>query len=435
MDAIFQALEARNLTVKNRIFRSNISGRFDNYDGSGNRSRINWELKFARSGVGAIISSFVPVAVQGRIVPNYATIHRDEHIPFWRELGQRVHEHDCKYIMQLSHSGRQRDIRGVEHAIGLSSTDEPESLHGFECERMTLEQIQRTVQAFAHGARRAREAGLDGVELHGANGYLITQFLSSSINDRKDDYGGTLVNRARFLREIVKAIRAEVGSDYHLQVKISTTEYNNDVFPWESNGNHIDDSVQVCKWLEADGVDAIHVSAGSMFPHPRNPAGDMPLDALTENYGVLLSSGKHTHRNLWMFRRWPFRNIFRWRWTRAHRGKIEGINLPDAAAVKEAVGIPVICTGGFQTASVIRDAITSGKCDAVSIARPLVANNNLVELFAAGHDRPPRPCTYCNRCLVNTPNNPLGCYEEARFGSRQEMIDEIMSVFEPRPYE
>ena len=74
-------------------------------------------------------------------------------------------------------------------------------------------------------------------------------------------------------------------------------------------------------------------------------------------------------------------------------------------------------------------------CDAVSIARPLIANNDLVELFAKGHDQPPRPCTYCNLCLVNTPNNPLGCYEEARFDSHEEMINEIMSVFEPRPYE
>jgi 2,4-dienoyl-CoA reductase-like NADH-dependent reductase (Old Yellow Enzyme family) len=95
-DVIFQPLHFRNLTVKNRTFRSNISGRFDNYDGSGNQARINWELKFAQGGVGAIISSFVPVTIRGRIVPNYATIHRDEHIPFWRELGQRVHEYDCK---------------------------------------------------------------------------------------------------------------------------------------------------------------------------------------------------------------------------------------------------------------------------------------------------------------------------------------------------
>ncbi|MCY4442497.1 MAG: hypothetical protein OXE53_20105 [Deltaproteobacteria bacterium] len=217
-------------------------------------------------------------------------------------------------------------------------------------------------------------------------------------------------------------------------MKISATDYNNDLFPWEHKGTTIDETVQVCEWLEQDGVDAFHVSAGSMFPHPRNPAGDLPMDALVQNYGAMLSSGAHTHRNHWIFRRRPFRTLFHWRWVRAHGGHIEGINLPDSAAIRRAVSVPVICTGGFQTASIIREALSSGQCDAVSIARSLVANNDLVKLFAAGHDRAPEPCTYCNKCLVNAANNPLGCYEESRFASREEMIGEIMSVFEPRPF-
>src|SRR5690606_18973972 len=112
---------------------------------------------------------------------------------------------------QLSHSGRQQDIAGVENQFlpGLSSTSKTESFHGLVCTAMTREQIKQVVQEFADGARRARMAGLDGVELHGANGYLITQFLSSGINDRKDEYGGSLENRARFVREIVAAIRRE----------------------------------------------------------------------------------------------------------------------------------------------------------------------------------------------------------------------------------
>src|SRR5947209_10448573 len=227
-DLIFEPLSFKNLVVKNRIFRSNIAGRLDNYDGSGNQARINWEVKFARGGVGAIVSSFVPVLINGRIIPNYATIHRDECIPFWRRLGERVHDYDCRFIVQLSHSGRQRDVRGVDSELPpLSSTDRSEPLHGFPCRRMTRQDIQDTVNAFAQGARRAREAGLDGVELHGANGYLITQFLSSAINDRDDDYGGSLANRARFLLEIVRAIRLRVGRDFHLQVKISATEHHN----------------------------------------------------------------------------------------------------------------------------------------------------------------------------------------------------------------
>ncbi|HYP07598.1 MAG TPA: NADH:flavin oxidoreductase [Bryobacteraceae bacterium] len=434
-DILFEPLRFRNLIVKNRILRSNISGRFDNYDGSGNQARINWELKFARGGVGAIVSSFVPVTIRGRILPNYATIDRDERIPFWRELGRQVHEHDCRFILQLSHGGRQRDIGGIEYEKGLSSTDKPDPAHGFECERMSGQQIQETIAAFAAGARRAREAGLDGVELHAANGYLFTQFLSSAINDRRDEYGGKLENRARFLLDVVRAIRTEVGDDFHLQVKLSATEYNDALSIFEDEGNTLADSLQVCKWLESAGVDAIHVSSGSSFPHPKNPPGELPVKDMLKTYDSMLSSGKDTFRNYLLLRNPIAAALYVQQWNRARGDVIEGINLPDSAQINRAVGIPVICTGGFQTASVIRAAIQRGDCEAVSIARPLVANNDLVQMFGAGLDRAPKPCTYCNKCLVNVVENPLGCYEEARFSSREEMIREIMTVFQPAPFD
>jgi len=435
-DVIFEPLAFRNLTVKNRIFRSNVAGRFDNYDGSGNQVRINWELKFAKGGVGAIISSFVPVHARGRIIPNYATIHQDDRIPFWRALGEAVHQHDCKFILQLSHGGRQRDIPDLKYAKGLSSTDERDPLHGFECDRMTTADINEAVAAFAEGARRAREAGLDGVELHGANGYLITQFLSSAINDRTDEYGGSLENRARFVIEIVKAIRARVGRDFHLQMKISATEFNNALLflRREGSGNTVQESAKVCKWLVDAGVDAIHVSTGSSFPHPRNPAGaDIDVKVLADTYDQLASSGTNTFRNLLFFHGDLTAAVFRKAWNDAGvpKDQIEGLTLPDSRVIKQAVSVPVICTGGFQTASVIRKAIANGDCDAVSMARPLIANNDLVKQFAAGRDQAERPCTYCNRCLVHVVQDPLGCYEESRFSSRDAMLEEVMSVFRP----
>jgi 2,4-dienoyl-CoA reductase (NADPH2) len=438
-DAMFEPLTFRNLTVKNRLFRSNISGRFDNYDGSGNQARINWEVKFAKGGVGAIVSSFVPVLIQGRILPNYATIDTDARVPFWRAVGEAVHAHDCKYILQLSHGGRQRDVPGIEFPIGMSSTDRKDPLHGFECTRMTRQDIATVVAAFAEGARRAREAGLDGVELHGANGYLITQFLSSAINDREDEYGGPLENRARFVIEIVKAIRARVGRDFHLQMKISATEYNDALLflRAEPSGNVVSESAQVCQWLVDAGVDAIHVSTGSSFPHPRNPAGaDLPIDVLAQTYEQLASSGRSTFRNLLIFHGHLTGAAFRKMWLDAGvpANEIEGLTLADAHAIKAAVPVPVICTGGFQTASVIRAAIARGDCDAVSMARPLVANNDLPQQFAAGRDRAEKPCTYCNKCLVHVVEHPLGCYEESRFASREEMLAQVMSVFEPAPF-
>ncbi|NEQ78759.1 MAG: NADH:flavin oxidoreductase [Moorea sp. SIO2I5] len=409
--------------------------------------------------------------MRGRILPNYATIDRDDRIPFWRKVGEKVHEYDCKFLMQLSHSGRQRDVGGVEnlHNKGLSSTSETESFHGLECQAMTRKEIKEMIQAFADGARRAREAGLDGVELHSANGYLITQFLSSGINDRKDEYGGSLENRARFLLEIIQAIRKEVGNDFHLQAKISAVEYNDAVIPWDKPGNTLEDSIQICKWVEEAGADALHISTGSLFPHPLNPPGEFPQDEAFRWYEIMLGSGIYTFRNYLLFRYRFLFPIFLFLWNRVYRkgstqpiigkdvqdkalddsfrefvssqtmqellDKYQGISISDAREIKKHVNIPVICTGGFQQASYIREAISEGFCDAVSIARPLVANNDLVQQFEQGKDLPDRPCTYCNRCLLNALQNPLGCYDVRRYNDdHDKMIEQVMTVFDPPPF-
>ena len=445
-DTIFQELRFSNLTVKNRIFRSNIAGRFDNYDGSGNQARINWETKFARGGVGCIISSFVPISIHGRIVPNFATIDDDDKIPFWRAVGQAVHQYDCKFILQLSHSGRQQDVAGIENQYRRtqSSTSKTEPLHGFLAQAMTIEEIEQTVDDFAEGARRAREAGLDGVELHGAHGYLITQFLSSAINDRTDRYGGSLENRARFVREIIAAIRKKVGWDFHLQMKINAVDYANFMLPWEKKGNTLEESVQICKWLVEDGVDALHVSTGAAFPHPRSPMGDFPIDTVRRTYDALLTTGIYVDRNLRIFQSPLLGPIFKFLWgrTQVRPENIEGLNASDARAVRDGIrlidtSVPVICTGGWQTARKICEAIERGDCDAVSIARPLVANNDLVRYFERGEEIPEKKrCTYCNKCMMNVAKNPMGCYELLRYdGDYEAMIKEVMSVFHPRPFQ
>ena len=434
-DVIFTPLRFRNLEVKNRIFRSSISGRFDNEDGSLTQTRINWECKFAKGGVGAIISSYVPVLMEGRIIAGYATVHRDAFIPHWQKLGEAVHSFDCKFIMQLSHSGRQLDIPGVHNYTrpALSSTSRKETLHGILCRAMSLPEIHHTIKAFARGAWRAREAGLDGVELHAANGYLFTQFLSSGINDRKDEYGGSLANRARFLLDVIRAIRAEVGSGYHLQVKISAVDHNN-VIPWEGKGNTLQESIEVARWCEAAGADAIHVSTGSLFPHPLNPPGDFSFETAASTYDVAISSGVSTFRNYCLFRYPVLRPIFRWLWFRMKRGRpVEGVGLDEARVIKAAVKIPVISTGGWQSAAKIRDAINSGNCDGVAIARSLIANPDLLRFWAAGDDLPPRPCTYCNRCLLNAPKNPLGCYEPLRFPDHETMVEQLMTIYNTHP--
>jgi len=290
------------------------------------------------------------------------------------------------------------------------------------------------------GPPGAREAGLDGVELHGANSYLITQFLSSGINDRTDEYGGSIANRARFVLEVVRAIRKKVGRDFHLLMKINGADHNNWLYPWRKKGNFLEESIEMCKLVEdgGDGVDAFHVSSGSTFPHPRNPAGDFPVREARRWYEDILSQGVRTHMNYAIFNNRLLGPLFRQYWVYRRGPVIEGINAAYAREIKKHVKVPVLCTGGFQHAAAIAQVIRDGWCDAVSIGRPLIANNNLPEILQRQDGPGPgKERTYCNKCLLNDLANPLACYDVSRYdGAHFEerynnMIASVMTVFNP----
>jgi 2,4-dienoyl-CoA reductase (NADPH2) len=397
--------------------------------------------------VAAIISSHVPITPRGRVLPNYAMIDRDDRIKFWRTVGWRVQRHNCHFILQLSHSGRQQDMGGIEN-FGLlpdGVTSKADYFNGLRSKAMSEPQIQTVIDDFARAAQRVAEAKLDGIELHSANGYLFTQFLSKAINDRHDRYGGSLENRTRFLLGVIEAIQKSVGKDFPLIVKVTGHDHNSaaGVFP-RSDGNGIEDAIQVARWVEHAGVHAIHVSTGNMFPHPLNPAGPLPVDVARITYQSMIASGRWTFRNFLLFRYMLTQKIMAWVWRKSQPfngrhgqiipDKLEGFAEADARAIKESVQIPVLLTGGFQTAHGIGRALRSGACDAVTMARPLLANPELPVDLHEGWDGPKAPpCTYCNRCLLHVLEHPLGCYDDSRFvgrGGREEMLRQVFSIFE-----
>ncbi len=441
-DPLFEPLRINGLTLKNRIVRSSLGGRVDYYDGSMAEARLAWDTRFARGGVAAIISSNAGIRADGIAVPGYASIDHDGTIPSWRALVDEMHTYDCRYIIQLHFSGRQRDLPRKEYADvrAMSATDRPDQLYGLRARRMTIPEIDELVRDYARAATRARQAGADGIEIVACNGYLLHQFLSSAINDRRDEYNGDLRARARILLEVLAAVRAAVGRDFFVSMKLSgRDEHNAYTAPFNRRvGNTLEDTKTVARWLADAGLDAIHLSQGDSFPHPLVPAGRLPVDESRHSMAAMFYEGRRAQMNFFLMQFAPFRRLFEWNWGRRmpfRRGrallpeKIEGMNERDAAEIRAASGLPVFCVGGWQTASRMREALGAGHCDVITIARGLLANPDMVRQFEAGRDAPARPCTYCNKCLVNALLQPLACWEESRFDSREQMFEQAYRVY------
>jgi 2,4-dienoyl-CoA reductase (NADPH2) len=391
-------------------------------------------------------------------LPNYATIDKEDRVKFWRRVARCVRAcDDCKYILQISHSGRQQDLGGVEnfHRVRWSSTNRRDPVNGFRCRRMKPCEIKLTIRQFAEAAKRAQDAKVDGIELHSANGYLFTQFLSSAINNRKkNDYGGREPkDRARFLVEVIETIRKEVGIEFFLMVKLSVVEHYGDplFLPFfHGKGNALEDSKEVARLAVEAGADAIHVSTGGTFPHPRNPAGRFPIEVAQRTYGTLLSNDDYSFYNYLSFRYqmlWP---LACWRWEKnlefikggiVQPELVEGLNLLDARRVKKALKdrfpdreVPVLCTGGFQHAARIVEAINDDgdlpAVDGVTMGRTLLANPDLPNVLKKGAAGPSKPCTYCNKCLLFVVDHPLGCYDESRFIDYDDMMSKLMEFYQ-----
>ncbi|TMW73713.1 NADPH dehydrogenase NamA [Alteribacter natronophilus] len=253
---LFSPLTIKNVTLKNRIVMSPMCMySCENEDGMVNDWHLTHYTSRAVGQTGLIVTEAVPVTRQGQISPQDLGIWSDDHIPGLKKLTTLIKKHGAKTAVQLGHAGRKAIYEGETIAPSAIGFDEKAKVPA----AMTEEQIRETIEAFRDGARRARESGFDIIEIHGAHGYLISQFLSPLSNSRTDSYGGSLKNRFRFLKEVTEEVKKEW--DGPLFVRISADEYHPD-------GNQLQDFVQAAEWLKALGVDLIDCSTGGIIRTP-----------------------------------------------------------------------------------------------------------------------------------------------------------------------
>lgn len=242
------------ITLKNRIVMPPMC-MYQAKDGFVNLFHVSHYSTRAMGNVGFIIMEATGVTPEGRITDRDLGIYRDEHIDGLKQVVQEAHRYGAKIGIQLGHAGRKSETSNLTHLAPSALSFSTDYLTP---SAMTLQDIQSVVEAFKQAAQRADQAGFDAIELHGAHGYLINQFMSPLANQRTDEYGGSLENRGRFLREIVQAVSSVWPKDKWLIVRVSAEEY-------DPEGNHPDDVAQILVPIK-EALDLIHVSSGGTAP-------------------------------------------------------------------------------------------------------------------------------------------------------------------------
>ena len=361
--SLFRPFQIKDLEIPNRFVRS------ATYDGSADKSGRVSELQMslykelALGKVGLIITGIAYVHASGRISPSQNSIAHDDDIAGLSRLTRMVHNLGATIALQLFHAGRETGKIYQKRPAMAPSFVADDPLFTAPHRSMDEDEIKQVIEAFGDGAGRARAAGFDAVQIHGAHAYLLSQFLSPFTNRRKDKWGGTFENRLRLHREIIQAIRSKVGSDYPVLMKLGLE----DGF---SGGLDFQEGLAAAEILARDGLDAIEISSG------------------------LRGRGyKHTE--------------FR---TGINRSDREGYFRNWCRQVKSRVNIPVIMVGGLRSFDVVAEAVRDGITDLVSLSRPLIREPNLVARWQEGH-RTPATCISCNRCMeALLEAKPFGCY-------------------------
>jgi 2,4-dienoyl-CoA reductase-like NADH-dependent reductase (Old Yellow Enzyme family) len=353
LSILFEPLQIGRIQVRNRVVRSATYYGLADANGFASEASVGLMRTLARNSVGLIITGYAFVRRDGQCFADMNGIDRDEQIPGYLAMTNAVHELGGHVVMQIAHGGSAANQvrRRGEARLCVSLTDELAS-DGMPFREMNDGDILEIIEAFSDAARRVQEAGFDGVQIHGAHGYLGSQFLSPHSNRRQDRWGGSLENRMRFVIEVTRAIRNKVDDDFPVMIKLGCRDYLD-----QGTGTTIEEGAKVAAALEREGLCLVEVSNGLAGPS-----------------FAKVSRGSEAV---------PIR---------------EAYMLDDATVVRKATALPLCLVGGMRSPAMMESVIESGTADCISLCRPLIREPDLIGRWRDG-DRRPAECISCRSCL------------------------------------
>jgi 2,4-dienoyl-CoA reductase-like NADH-dependent reductase (Old Yellow Enzyme family)/thioredoxin reductase len=348
-DHLFSPITINGMELKNRAVMPAMGTAYAGMDNTPSERLIQYLARRARGGTGLIIVEVTAVTPRGKGFPNELGIWSDAFIPALAKIPEAIHAEGGKVAIQLHHAGRETFPQA---AGGLPEAPSPipSVILGQPCEEMSLERIHEVIDAFASAASRAKEAGFDAVEIHGAHGYLLNQFLSPFSNQRQDTYGGSEENRSRFVLEIVEKTRKAVGKDFPIIVRFSAEEL-------VKGGFDLEFTKRLAPRLVSAGADALHVSVG-VYSTP----GNLSIASMDTPPGF---------------------NLFR------------------ARAIREVAGAPVIAVGRISDPMLAEKALAEGDADLISFGRQHLTDPDFINKVRSGDLDDIRPCVACNQGCID----------------------------------
>jgi 2,4-dienoyl-CoA reductase-like NADH-dependent reductase (Old Yellow Enzyme family)/thioredoxin reductase len=345
---LFSPIQIKTMELANRVVLPPMGTNLGNPDGSVSAASLAYLKRLARGGAGLVVTEVCAVHPSGSAINNQLGVYEDRFIPGLKKLVALAHAAGSRIALQLHHAGRE-SLHLLQQKKAVAPSAIRSLVYGLTPREITRDEIQEIIAAFGSAAFRAREAGFDAVEVHGAHGYLLTQFLSALSNQRSDNYGGSLPNRSRFIREVLQEVRRRVGEDFPISLRISVEECIKDGYTFEDIKPILPDLVRA-------GADILHASLGT-----HGSPGGITTASLEYEPGF----------NVWR-----------------------------AKKVKEVADVPVIAVGRFTDPTLADEVISRGEADLVAFGRQYLTDPDFLIKARGGRPEDIRKCIACNQGCI-----------------------------------